>query len=143
MRWCRRRVRSWLGELPCPTNSDTPTRGREASLPGLPLLNCHGQWGRKGFKNWFQRKYGRLPTWCEAEFCRMNKGKLAAKLAIFWKKFDLPHPEELDSTMLLETFTVYTDLQEAGYSDAMALCKCSLKFCSLNFLFCFEADLVR
>lgn len=124
MRWCIGRMRSWLGERPCPTNSDRPTEGGEASLLGAPP-NCHGQWGRKGFKNWFKQRYGRLPTWIEAEFCRMNKGKPAAKLAIFWKKFNLPHPEELDSIVVMEAFQLYIDLQEAGYGDAMALCKCN------------------
>lgn len=59
----------------------------------------------------------------EAEFCRMNKGKPAAKLAIFWKKFNMPHPDELDSTLVMEAFQLYPDLQEAGYGDAWALCK--------------------
>lgn len=91
-------------------------RWKGTTRPAPP--NCHGPYGKPGFKKFFKNRFGRLPTWKQQEYCRQNAGKPLQKLAEFWKKKQTP-PAQLTTTLNMEATNVFTDLKEAGYSDAM------------------------
>lgn len=83
--------------------------------------NCLGAGGRTRFKNFFMRKFGRLPTWEEMEYCRLTKGKPMGKLADYWAMNNIEPPAQLRPDQKMEAFFVYKDLIESGCRKAEVL----------------------
>lgn len=71
--------------------------------------NCHGAYGKPGFKRFFKKKFGRPPTWDEEEYCRQHSGKPLAKLAEYWKKAKKTPPVVITASRRLEAMTLFTE----------------------------------